>query len=184
MIDNRNTVSTGFQPRQLDGAEGFWGGRDFSAEPAGVGGKRILLVEDQALVRSCLRLMLELEGHQVTESSNGAEALNLFALGEFDLVITDLEMPVMAGDQLALNLKLLAPSLPILMITASERARRNAENPVDALLRKPCRVADLHGALAKLLSPRPEPAQPSVVPSRAGASEMFATEGTTCCLPA
>jgi len=99
--------------------------------------------------------MLELDGHQVTEASNGAEALNLFTPGEFDLVITDFEMPIMNGDELAEGIKLLAPSLPILMITASERARAGAGDPVDTLLNKPVRVADLRGALAELFSRLP-----------------------------
>jgi CheY-like chemotaxis protein len=121
-------------------------------------------------------MILELEGHQVTEAGNGAEALNLFASGHFDLVITDLEMPVMKGNELAVSLKLLAPSLPILMITASASARREATNPVDGLLDKPLMVTELHGALRKLLSAPPEPAQLSVVPTRESHCITFAPE--------
>src|SRR6516225_11242387 len=100
MIDNRHPVLASFTP-QTGGADAPW---------IEVRGKRILLVEDQESVRACLRMILELEGHQVTEAGNGAEALNLFASGHFDLVITDLEMPVMKGNELAVSLKLLAPS--------------------------------------------------------------------------
>jgi CheY-like chemotaxis protein len=71
-------------------------------------------------------------------------------------------MPVMEGNELAVNIKLLAPFLPILMITASATARCDDENPVDALINKPFTVTDLHHALGKLLSPRPEPAQPGI----------------------
>ena len=156
MIENRHPVLASFEPPQTGGVEAPW---------VEVRGKRILVVEDQESVRVCLRMMLQLEGHQVTEASNGADALNLFASGHFDLVITDLEMPVMKGNELAVRIKLLAPSLPILMITASARARREAENPVDALLDKPFTVAELQCALRKLLSARPEPAQLSVVPA-------------------
>jgi CheY-like chemotaxis protein len=123
---------------------------------------RILLVEDEEPLRACLRMMLEFEGYQVTEATNGAEGLSLFAMGEYDLVITDLEMPVMAGNNLALRIKSLNPSFPILMISASERARRDAKNPVDALLNKPFTVTELHSALQELLSARPEPPQPVV----------------------
>jgi two-component system capsular synthesis sensor histidine kinase RcsC len=129
-------------------------------------------------------MMLELEGHQVTEASNGAEALNLFAMGEFDLVITDFQMPVMEGNKLALGIKLLAPSLPILMITASERARSDTSNPVDALLNKPFTATELHCALGRLLSARPEPVQPSVVPTPENPTVTFAPEGTACRPPA
>jgi two-component system cell cycle response regulator CpdR len=168
MLENRHPVSENFEPLHPDSAEPPW---------VELRGKRILLVEDEEPLRACLRMMLELEGHQVTEATNGAEALNLFAIGHFDLVITDFEMPVMKGNMLAVRIKLLAPSLPILMITASAWARRNAENPVDALLDKPFTVPDLHGALVKLFSARPEPGQPSVVPTLGSPSVTFAPEG-------
>ena len=100
---------------------------------------------------------------QDTEAGNGAEALSLFTVGEFDLVITDFEMPVMEGNELASSLKLLEPSLPILMVTASERARGEVENPVDALLNKPSTMRELRCALGSLLSARPAPARPGAV---------------------
>lgn len=181
MIENRHPVSASFEPLHTGGAEVPWAGRDLSAEQAEVRGKRILLVEDEEPLRACLRMMLEVEGHQVTEASNGAEALNLFTIGQFDLVVTDFQMPVMKGNMLAVNIKLLAPSLPILMITASPRARREAENPVDALLNKPFAVTELHCALRKLLSARPEPVQPSVVPTPGSPSVTFVPEETACC---
>jgi two-component system, cell cycle response regulator CpdR len=176
MIENRNPVSTSFEPLYSDGA------RDLSAEQAEVrGGKRILLVEDEEPLRACMRMMLELDGHQVTEATNGAEALNLFTIGEFDLVITDFEMPAMKGNMLAANIKLLAPSLPILMVTASARARRGAENPVDALLNKPFTVAELHCVLRKLLSAIRESAQAGVVPTLESPSVTFVPEETAFC---
>ena len=156
MIENSYPVSATLEPHQAGGAEASWLGRDLNAEPREIRGKRILLVEDQAPVRAALRMMLELEGHQVTEASDGAEALNLFGKGEFDLVITDFQMPVLAGNKLAVGIKLLAPSQPILMITASAEARRGAENPVDALLNKPLTLTELRWALGKLLSAKPE----------------------------
>ena len=163
MIVNSDPISTRFEPLQASGAEVPWVGSELSAKQAVVRDKRILLVEDQEPLRAHLRMMLELDGHQVTEASNGAEALISYTIGEFDLVITDFEMPVMEGNKLAVSLKVLAPSLPILMITASDRARGDAENPVDALLNKPSTVSDLRCALGNLLSSRPDPAQPSAV---------------------
>lgn len=154
MIENR---------LQTGGAEAPWAERHLSAEQIVAGGKRILLVDDDEPLREFLRMMLELDGHRVTEAGNGAEALNLFTIGEFDIVITDLEMPVMKGNELAASIKLLAPSLPILMVTASERAPGDVENPVDALLNKPFALTELHCALGKLSSTRPDPAQPSAV---------------------
>jgi CheY-like chemotaxis protein len=178
MIQNRHPVSASFEPPHTSGVEAPWAACDLSAEQAEVRVKRILLVEDEEPLRACLRMMLELEGHQVTEASNGDEALNSFTRGQFDLVITDFEMPVMKGNMLAAAIKLLAPSLPILMISGSARARREAGNPVDALLNKPFTVTDLHCALRKLLSARPEPLELSVSPTP---GKTFVPGGTACC---
>ena len=156
MIENRNIVSENLESPNTGVAEAPWVGRELSTKQPMVRGKRILLAEDQEAVRKSLRMMLELDGHQVTEASNGAEALSLFSIGEFDLVITDFEMPVMRGNELAVSLKLFAPTLPILMITASQSAHSGVENPVDAFLDKPLTVRDLRCALAKLLSALPE----------------------------
>jgi len=160
MIENRSTVLESFEPMQTSGAEAPWVGRDLNPEQIVVRGKRILIVEDEEPLRACLRMMLELEGYQVAEASNGAVALKLFNTGEFDLVITDFQMPVMEGNELAVNIRLLAPFQPILMITASATARCDDENPVDALLNKPFTVIDLHHALGKLLSPDQNPLSP------------------------
>jgi two-component system, cell cycle response regulator CpdR len=114
-------------------------------------GKRILLVEDEASVRIAYRMLLEIDDHTVVEAGNGAEALNLFAEGGFDLVITDFEMPVMKGDELAVKIKAQAPRQPILMLTAYERTR-NAENPVDLILNKPVQFEDLRQGISSLLA--------------------------------
>jgi CheY-like chemotaxis protein len=165
MIANRNPVSESEKFELIDDsdAEVPWVECEFNAEQAEIHGKRILLVDDEEPLRRLVRMMLELDGHQVTEAGNGTEALSLFTMGEFDLVITDFEMPVMKGNELAVRIKLLDPSLPVLMITASEWAGPDVENPVDALLNKPLTVTDLHDALGKLLSARPVPAGSGVV---------------------
>lgn len=153
MIANRNSVLETEKFELIDDSDAGvpWVESEFSAERAVVRDKRILLVDDEEQLRAVVRMLLELDGHLVTEASNGAEALSLFTVGEFDLVITDFEMPAMKGNELAAKIKLLDSSLPILMITASERARLDAENPVDALLHKPLTVPELHYALGKLL---------------------------------
>src|SRR5512137_1124526 len=93
-------------------------------------GKRILLVDDEPSVRESFRMLLEVDDHAVTEANNGAEAMDLFTKGQFDLVVTDFEMPVMKGDELAVRIKRLAPEQPILMITAYGKELGDPENPV------------------------------------------------------
>jgi CheY-like chemotaxis protein len=114
-------------------------------------GKRILLVDDEPSVRGSFRMLLELDDHAVTEATNGAQALDLFTKGQFDLVATDFEMPVMKGNELAVRIKNLAPKQPILMITAYRIELGDPENPVDIILSKPFALDTLRGAIAKLL---------------------------------
>jgi CheY-like chemotaxis protein len=114
-------------------------------------GKRILLVDDEPSVRQALRMMLKFDGHSVIEANDGAEALDLFTKGQFDLVATDFEMPVMKGNELAVRIKNLAPKQPILMITAYRIELGDPENPVDIILSKPFALDTLRGAIAKLL---------------------------------
>lgn len=114
-------------------------------------GKRLLLVDDEPSVRGSFRMMLEIDDHAVTEANNGAEALDLFTKGQFDLVATDFEMPVMKGNELAVRIKQAAPKQPILMLTAYGKELGDPKNPVDGILSKPFTLDDLRRAIAKLL---------------------------------
>jgi CheY-like chemotaxis protein len=120
-------------------------------QPNPIRGKRILLVDDEQSMRGAYGMLLSIDGHSVVEACNGQEALQFFDKGPFDLVITDFEMPVMKGGELAMRLKKLAPSLPILMITAFGRELGDPTNPVDAILNKPFTFEELRGAIAGVL---------------------------------
>ena len=115
--------------------------------------KHILVVDDEPLVCDALKMMLSFDGHQVEVASNAAEALALFDQGNFDLVITDYEMPAMKGDQLAATIKARSPDQPVVMITAySEKlqASRNPLSGVDVLITKPFLLEDLRQAIARV----------------------------------
>lgn len=116
-----------------------------------INGKRILLVEDERVVREALRLLLTQDSHTVVEANNGAEAFSLFHREKFDLVVTDFEMPFVKGDELATRIKQVAPNQPIVMITAFSQ-RPSPENPVDAVIKKPFDSARLRKILRRLLS--------------------------------
>ena len=117
-----------------------------------VWGKRILLVEDERWVRECIKRLLALDAHVVTEAANGEEATQLFEGAQFDVVITDYDMPKMAGDQLMANIRARCPSQPILMISACVERFIGRNNPADALLGKPFGITELRQTLAELLS--------------------------------
>jgi CheY-like chemotaxis protein len=114
--------------------------------------KRILLVDDEQTVRQTIKLLLVFDEHTVTEAKDGREALDLFGRETFDLVITDFAMPRMQGNELAVRIKQLVPTQPIIMITAYAATLAAAENPVDAVLNKPFGFQDLRQTITKVLA--------------------------------
>ena len=95
--------------RQLEEPVPRFGGR----------GETILVVEDEALVRSLASTVLQQYGYDIHLAENGRQALDLFeqAEGGVDLVLTDIVMPGMDGLELANRLRRLAPGLPILFMS-------------------------------------------------------------------
>jgi DNA-binding NtrC family response regulator len=81
-------------------------------------GKAVLIVDDDALVRSFLAMILREEGHVVVEAPSGKEALGKFLNTEFDLAITDLKMPGMSGLELMQECKKNKPDVHWIIITA------------------------------------------------------------------
>jgi CheY-like chemotaxis protein len=122
------------------------------SDSARVFGKRILLVDDDPSARESIKLLLNIDRHCVIEAANGQEALELFHQGVLDLVILDYFMPQMEGSELAQNLKLSAPLLPILLITAYLEKLVDSNSPVDAVLGKPFGIEELREAIAGLFN--------------------------------
>lgn len=118
------------------------------------GAMRILVVDDQEVLTEILAEMLRREWHTVTTATNGADALEAFRDGDFDLVITDKAMPEMNGDQLAAAIKARSPEIPVLMLTgfgdASDLDEAVSEF-VDEILVKPATTAAIREAIARVL---------------------------------
>lgn len=101
---------------------------------------RILLVEDEESLRITLSANLELEGYEVVEACDGAEALALLESRSFDLVLSDVRMPRVTGVTLLQRIKERWPALPVLLMTAytaEEQLERAVDGGVFAVLRKP-----------------------------------------------
>ncbi|CAI8919948.1 Blue-light-activated protein [compost metagenome] len=78
----------------------------------------VLVVDDDSLVLTSTSLLLEDLGHRVISAASGARALELFGSEpDIDLVITDMAMPQMSGAQLANAIRLMRPSVPIILAT-------------------------------------------------------------------
>lgn len=116
---------------------------------------RILLVDDEEPVRGFLKRGLELDGHGVTTAVDGADALDrLSEAGSFDLMLTDVRMPIMDGIALALAARRDHPDLIIMVMTgyADQRERAgNLEAVVADVLTKPFSLAELRAAVRRAL---------------------------------
>jgi CheY-like chemotaxis protein len=118
---------------------------------------RILLVEDDRLIRSQAERQLRAMGHVVTIASDGVEALGILARSaEFDLLLTDVAMPNgVSGHELAERAKALNPAMRILLSSghSEDAVIRGVERQAGvAFLPKPYRRTDLEQKIARLLS--------------------------------
>jgi two-component system chemotaxis response regulator CheY len=78
---------------------------------------QVLVVDDNAVMRTVMRVALERAGHTVTMAEDGVKALQATGSGQFDLVITDIQMPKMDGVDLVQALKKTAPQVKVLVIS-------------------------------------------------------------------
>ena len=114
--------------------------------------KNILVVDDEPFVCDAVKMMLTFDGHTVETASSPKAALEIFAPGKFDLVITDYAMPQMKGDELALQIRSRAPGQPIVLITAYAEMLKASQSPltgIDGVVSKPFLLDDLRAAIAK-----------------------------------
>jgi CheY-like chemotaxis protein len=96
---------------------------------------RILIAEDDDAVRGLLVRALGEEGHELTETANGLQALDALHKkdGKFDLLLADVKMPVMDGVTLALAAGRDRPGMPIMLMTGYADQRERAHG-LDALV--------------------------------------------------
>ncbi len=121
---------------------------------------RILLVDDEEPLRAFLKRGLALDGHSVTTAIDGGDAMDTLAdaEGAFDLVLTDIRMPIMDGIALALAAKAEYPNLLIVLMTgfAEQRERaRNLDAIVEDVLTKPFSLAEVRATIARVLAGAP-----------------------------
>ncbi|NNK85612.1 MAG: response regulator, partial [Desulfobacterales bacterium] len=125
--------------------------------PIQKGDERILLVDDQDLIAQMEKQMLERLGYQVTARNSSIDALEAFRAqpDKFDLVITDLTMPNMTGDNLARELIKICPDIPVILCTGFSEliSKEKAESlGIQKLLMKPVALKDLSTAIREVLN--------------------------------
>jgi CheY-like chemotaxis protein len=123
--------------------------------PVPVRKKQVLVVDDNKAVLDVLSRMVSLLGYDVTVARNGLEGGTLFITGSYDLVITDLQMPLMNGWELSRLVKERCPKTPVIVVTGLSNLnhRENANmNCVDAMIPKPFRLEELDRTLQRFLN--------------------------------
>jgi len=116
----------------------------------------ILIVDDSQSMRKMVKFALETAEHHVVEAPDGKSGLNAAKLQQFDIVITDVNMPIMNGIDLAKNLRALPnyKFTPILMLTTESNSDKKAEGKaagVTGWIVKPFQPAKLIAVVNKVL---------------------------------
>jgi two-component system, OmpR family, alkaline phosphatase synthesis response regulator PhoP len=81
---------------------------------------RILIIEDEVLIRKLMKLNLEMEGHEVVEVDDGAKALELVEKQFFDLIVLDLMLPNIDGFQICETIRLKNKTIKIIIVSAKD----------------------------------------------------------------
>ena len=118
---------------------------------------RVLIADDEESMRVLVARAIALDGHEIVTAQDGAEALEILTdqEGAFDLLLTDIKMPVMDGIALALAAARDFPDVTILLMTgfADQRERASGLNAiVHDVVTKPFSVADIRTAVADALA--------------------------------
>ncbi len=114
---------------------------------------RILLTEDDDSVRAFVSRALELDGHEVETACHGVEALDRLteSNGRFDLLVTDVKMPIMDGIALAHETANNWPGMPILLMTGFADQRERAQDLADVIrdvVTKPFTLQQIRAAVS------------------------------------
>jgi two-component system, cell cycle response regulator CpdR len=116
---------------------------------------RILITEDEDSLRMFVARALRLDGHETEEAADGAEGLEKLKSGTYDLLLSDIRMPVMDGIELAHQAASSWPDLKILLMTGYAEQRERADDLMDKIVdvvSKPFTLPDIRKAVARALA--------------------------------
>ena len=138
--------------------------KSYQAEELPVGNERILIVDDELPIAKMSSQILQRLGYSVTIRTSSIEAMALFRAkpNEFDLVITDMTMPNMTGDELAIELMKIRPDISVILCTGYSKKISDetiSEAGIKAFAYKPIPKANLAKTVRKVLDEAKSPAQ-------------------------
>ena len=119
------------------------------------GGGRILLVEDEDMVRAVAERALARQGYEIVTAKDGDEGLERVAEGgEFDMVVSDVVMPSMDGPAMAREIRKLQPSLPVLFMSGYAESQLRDEIDIEAMhfIPKPFSVQQIADKVGEVLA--------------------------------
>jgi CheY-like chemotaxis protein len=126
--------------------------------------KVILCVDDNERALSVRKFMLEVRGYRVVTALNAGEGLALFVLGNIDLVLSDLVMPGMDGNEMVRRMKAIAPEIPTILLSGIVKDFERAGS-ADAFLPKgACSPLELLDRVRLLIARRRGPRKVAAVP--------------------
>lgn len=115
--------------------------------------KKILIIDDEELVRNYVRRALSSRGWSVSETPDGASALELLGKEDFDVAVCDLKMPDMRGEEVVKRIRAARPGVKIIVITGSVSNITSPIVPgveVDGFLIKPFGIDEIRALAAKV----------------------------------
>ena len=140
---------------QFDTSIGTQQGKASVSTVAGLAGGKVLVVDDGQANRKLIKLILTRAGCEVTEAENGKQGSDLALAGDFDLVLMDMQMPIMDGYQATKRLRESNYQKPVIALTANAMAG-DREKCVDAgctaFLAKPVNIDDVIATVTKYVS--------------------------------
>ena len=119
---------------------------------------RILIIDDDRMVRDTLKVILTTAGHKVALATDGKDGLKIFAEFQPNLIITDILMPEKEGVETIQDLRHLAPNLPIIAISGGGRVGNMSFLKVaqqfgaDRTFAKPFEPEEILSAVTELLT--------------------------------
>jgi two-component system, cell cycle response regulator CpdR len=116
---------------------------------------RILITEDEESLRRFVARALRLDGHETFEAGDGAEGLERLDEGSYDLLLSDIRMPVMDGIELAHQAAARFPGMKILLMTGYAEQRERADDlatKIVDVVPKPFALPDIRKAVAMALA--------------------------------
>ncbi len=110
--------------------------------------RKVLIIDDEEMIRNIVKRILKLKGHETVEAKSGDEAIEILekSPNEFDFAILDLSMPGLSGDETFYRIRELKPALNIIIATGfigSSESQQFLNNGAIAILEKPFKMDQL-----------------------------------------